>query len=89
MCIRDRGNFITLYNVRKCVIGGEGRSLGNYFFERLQDHITVCGFREFVSSCELQYSRLPEHTQFAGAARYFIDVHYRFEEDLTGKLFLR
>ncbi|MEY8439625.1 ROK family transcriptional regulator [Anaerotruncus colihominis] len=82
-------NFITLYNVRKCVIGGEARLLGNYFFERLQEHITACSFREFVSSCELQYSRLPKHAQFAGAARYFIDVHYRFEENLTGKLFLR
>ena len=63
------GNFITLYNVRKCVIGGEGRSLGNYFFERLQDHITVCGFREFVSSCELQYSRCLLYTSASRASR--------------------
>lgn len=82
------GNFITLYNAEKCIIGGAGRRLGHYFFQRLQEHLTVCGFREFVQACEVQYSRAPEHAEFSGAARYFIDSHYQFEEEMSGTLFL-
>lgn len=82
------GNFITLYNAEKCVIGGGGRRLGHYFFQRLQEHLTVCGFREFVQTCEVQYSRAPEHAELTGAARYFIDSHHQFEGEMGGTLFL-
>lgn len=82
------GNFITLYRAEKCIIGGAGRRLGHFFFQQLQEHLTVCGFREFVQGCELQYSRAPKHTEFTGAALYFIDSHYQFEAELSGTLFL-
>ena len=82
------GNFITLYNVGKCVIGGTGRRLGHYFFQQLQERLMYHGFREFVRSCEFQYSHAPTHTEFSGAARYLIDSHYQFEEEQSGTLFL-
>lgn len=82
------GNFITLYNVGKCVIGGAGRQLKHYFFQQLQEHLMYHGFREFVRSCELQYSHAPEHAELSGAARYLIDSHYQFEEEQSGTLFL-
>lgn len=82
------GNFITLYNVGKCVIGGAGRQLRHYFFQQLQEHLMYHGFREFVRSCEFRYSHAPEHAEFSGAARYLIDSHYQFEEEQSGTLFL-
>lgn len=82
------GNFLTLYHAERCILGGAGRRLGDYFLQRLQSHLEGCGFREFVRDCAVQYSRAPEYSSFTGAARYFIDTHYRFEEGVSGSLFL-
>lgn len=83
------GNFITLYNVGKCVIGGVGRHLGHYFFQQLQERLMYHGFREFVRTCEFQYSHAPEHAELSGAACYLIDSHYQFDEEQEGNLFLQ
>lgn len=82
------GNFITVYNVRRAVIGGNGRKLGRYFFTQLEKHLNVCGFQEFVGNCELQYSTAASPPEFFGAARYFMNNHFQFLEEMNGKLFL-
>lgn len=83
------GNLISVYHVKRVIIGGRGRNLGNYFMTVLQRKVKVTGFREFVSACEVKYSRVAEHGGFEGAARYFMDQHYQFLEDMSGKLILR
>ncbi len=83
------GNLITVYSVPRAVIGGHGRRLGRYFFERLRCHLSVCGFRQFVDDCEIRCSNAPEPAELIGAARYFMDNHFRFYENMDGALFLR
>lgn len=83
------GNLIAVYNVDRVILGGRASNLGNYYLSALQKRLKTSGFREFVSLCEVKYSRVPEHGGYEGAARYFMDQHYQFLEDMSGKLILR
>lgn len=83
------GSLISIYNVDRVILGGRAGNLGNFFLEALQKRLRVSGFREFVSVCEVKYSRVPEHGGYEGAARYFMDRHYQFSEDMSGKLILK
>lgn len=83
------GSLIAVYNVDRVILGGRAGNLGNFFLDALRKKLRVSGFREFVSVCEVKYSRVPEHGGYEGAARYFMDRHFQFSEDMSGKLILK
>lgn len=83
------GNLISIYHVRRVVLGGRAGRLGYYFLKELQRKMKTCGYREFVSTCEVKYSQVSEKSEFEGTARYFMNQHYQFLEDMSGKLILR
>lgn len=83
------GNMISIYRVRRVILGGRAGHLGHYFLKELERKMKIYGYKEFMSACEVEYSRVPENSEFDGAARYFMNQHYQFLEDMSGKLILR
>ena len=45
------------------------------------------GFRKFVEDVDIRFTRLKEDAIFRGAAKYYLDTHYNFMEEMKGKLF--
>lgn len=82
------GNFITVLHPDSVVIGGMARKLGETFLEEIISDLKETGFRFFLDNLDIRFAGLGEEAILTGAARYYIDTHYNFQEDLTGKLFL-
>ena len=70
------------------VIGGMGRKLGEIYLNRVTEQVKQVGFRQFVEDVEIHYTTLKEDSVFTGAAKYYLDTHYDFMEDMGGTLFL-
>jgi len=70
------------------IIGGMGRKLGDLYLERVLERVKTVGFRQFVEDVDIRFTTLREDAVFRGAAKYFMDTHYDFMEDMKGKLFL-
>ena len=82
------GNFITVLHPDSVIIGGMARKLGETFLEEIISDLKETGFRFFLDNLDIRFAGLGEEAILTGAARYYIDTHYNFQEDLTGKLFL-
>lgn len=82
------GNLIAMFNPESVVIGGMGRKLGDIFLKELQKKVKETGFQQFVSKVDIRFTRLKEEALLQGAAKYYMDMHYKFLEDMTDKLFL-
>ena len=82
------GNLIAMFNPESVVIGGMGRKLGDIFLQELQENVKATGFQQFVSKVDIRFTRLKEEALLQGAAKYYMDMHYKFLEDMTDKLFL-
>ena len=82
------GNLIAMFNPESVVIGGMGRKLGDIFLQELQKNVKATGFQQFVSKVDIRFTRLKEEALLQGAAKYYMDMHYKFLEDMTDKLFL-
>lgn len=82
------GNLIAMFNPESVVIGGMGRKLGDIFLNELQKNVKATGFQQFVSKVDIRFTRLKEEALLQGAAKYYMDMHYKFLEDMTDKLFL-
>ena len=82
------GNFITLYHAERCIIGGSGCNLGDYFLKKLKSNLKKNGFRYFVEHCTLCYSQPLLHSEFIGASMLFISKYYRFGA-INNELFLK
>lgn len=82
------GNLITMFHPNTIVIGGMGRKLGEQYLDRIRDNLKKVGFRQFVEDVDIRFTRLKEDALFRGAAKYYLDTHYSFMEDMRGKMFL-
>ena len=82
------GNLITMFHPDTIIIGGMGRKLGDLYLERVLERVKTVGFRQFVEDVDIRFTTLREDAVFRGAAKYFMDTHYDFMEDMKGKLFL-
>lgn len=82
------GNLIAMFNPESVVIGGMGRKLGDIFLKELQTNVKATGFQQFVSKVDIRFTRLKEEALLQGAAKYYMDMHYNFLENMTDKLFL-
>ena len=61
------------------MVGGAGR---------IRSNLGAVGFRKFVEDVDIRFTRLKEDAIFRGAAKYYLDTHYNFMEEMKGKLFL-
>lgn len=82
------GNLITILHVKRIVIGGSGRELGDYFLDCVKRDIQEVGFRQFIEDTEIIYSELDHYAVLDGAVHYFLDQCFEFitleEEEETG-----
>jgi predicted NBD/HSP70 family sugar kinase len=82
------GILISLNNPRIIVIGGKGAAMGQPFLELVKAKLKGCGFRQFTDHVDLHYTRLSLDAMTQGAARYFLDIHYRFSSPMNDALIL-
>lgn len=82
------GNLITMFHPDTIIIGGMGRKLGEMYLSRIRSNLGEVGFRQFVEDVDIRFTRLREDAIFRGAAKYYLDTHYNFMEEMSGKLFL-
>jgi len=82
------GNLITLFHPKLIIIGGTGRKLGLVFLDNVKRHLKATGFQPFVMDVDIQYTKLDEGAVLRGAAKYFLDTHFNFEDTTSSKLFL-
>lgn len=80
------GNLITLYRNETVVIGGMGRNLGPLFLAEVQTRVKRFGFHPFTENVTVAYTNLEDEAILKGAAKYFIDLHYDFDRNMSGKL---
>ncbi len=82
------GNLITMFHPDTIIIGGMGRKLGELYLDCVIDKVKSVGFRQFVEDVDIRFTTLKEDAIFRGAAKYYMDTHYDFMEDMSGRLFL-
>lgn len=82
------GNLITVFHPESIVIGGMGRKLGEVFLKQLRSDMKSAGFQRFVADVSIDFARLREDAVFQGAAKYYMDTHYDFMEDMRERLLL-
>ena len=82
------GNFITVLRPDSGVIGGMARKLGETFLEETISDLKETGFQFFLENLDIRFAELGDEAILTGAARYYMDTHYNFQENLAGKLFL-
>ena len=80
-------NAITLFHPEVIIIGGIGRKLGNAFLEMLKENMQQFGFRQFVSDVDVVYTKLGEASVVRGAAKYYIDRYFKFNDMEPGQMF--
>lgn len=80
-------NAITLFHPEVIIIGGIGRKLGNTFLELLKENMQQFGFRQFVSDVDVVYTKLGEASVVRGAAKYYIDRYFKFNDMEPGQMF--
>ncbi len=82
------GNLMTVFHSNTVIIGGKGSKLGDFYLNKVKDKVKNIGFYSFVNEAEICFTTLKEESLFIGAAKYFIDTHYDFMEDMNCKLIL-
>lgn len=82
------GNLITVFHPESIVIGGMGRKLGGIFLDQVRSDMKSAGFQRFVADVSIDFAKLREEAVFQGAAKYYMDTHYDFMEDMSGRLLL-
>lgn len=80
-------NAVSLLHPEVIIVGGIGRKLGGRFLETLKEKIGHMGFRQFVSDVEVVYTRQGEASVARGAAKYYIDQYFRFNDTDPSGLF--
>ncbi len=80
-------NAVSLFHPEAIIIGGIGRKLGDTFLEMLKEKIGQMGFRQFVSDVETEYTKLGEASVVRGAAKYYINRYFRFNDMEKSQLF--
>lgn len=73
-------NAVSLFHPEEIIIGGIGRKLGNSFLEALKTNMKKMGFRQFMSDVKIAYTELKEESVIQGAAKYYIDHYFRFDD---------
>lgn len=73
-------NAVALFHPEEIVIGGIGRKLGDSFLEDLKRYMKKMGFRQFMSDVKVAYTELKEESVIQGAAKYYIDNYFRFND---------
>lgn len=73
-------NAVSLLHPEVIVLGGIGRKLGDTFLEMLKEKIGQMGFRQFVSDVEVVYTHLGESSVVRGAAKYYINRYFKFND---------
>lgn len=81
-------NMIVMFHPSMIVIGGVGVNLGKLFLEKLRKEVRKQGFRRFVQDVSISFTSLQEDSIYQGAAKYFMDMHYDFTEDMSDMIFL-
>ena len=82
------GILISLNYPRGIIIGGNGSVLGEQFLDRVRSKIKRSGFKQFTDQVEIYYTKLSKDALTKGAARYFMDEHYRFLAPMSDVLIL-
>lgn len=82
------GNLITVFHPESIVIGGMGRKLGKIFLNQVRADMKFTGFQRFVADVSIDFAKLQEDAVFQGAAKYYMDTHYDFMEDMSERLLL-
>jgi len=80
-------NAITLFHPELVIIGGIGRKLGDRFLELLKGKMQQFGFRQFVSDVDVVYTKLGEASVVRGAAKYYINRYFKFNDMEPSQLF--
>lgn len=75
------GNLITLLNVKRILLGGYGRNLGEYFLRQVRNAVKGVGFQLFVQQSRIEYAALDEDALLRGAAKYFMDYCFELDEN--------
>lgn len=81
-------NLITMLHPDMIIIGGVGKYLGEVYLRFIKESLERVGFKRFVDDVDIAFSSLSEESIFIGAAKYYMDTHYEFIEDMRGKLLL-
>lgn len=81
-------NLITMLHPDMIIIGGVGKKLGDIYLKFIKESLSKVGFKQFVDDVDIAFSSLEEESIFMGAAKYYMDIHYEFMEDMNGKLLL-
>lgn len=76
-------NMAVVDYTKHIIIGGKGQRLGEYYLEELDKAFKQRGFQLFISQMDLKYTALGDDAIMRGAARYYIDVFYKFFEDMS------
>ena len=80
-------NAVSLLHPGVIILGGIGRKLGDTFLAMLKEQIGQMGFRLFMSDVEVVYTRLGESSVVRGAAKYYINRYFRFDDTDQSGLF--
>lgn len=80
-------NAISLFHPERIIIGGIGRKLGDEFLDILNAQMKGFGFQQFVSDVEIRYTRLGESSVVRGAAKYYLNKYFKFNDMEKEQLF--
>ncbi len=80
-------NAIALFHPKFVVIGGIGRKLGDDFLTMVRQNMKSFGFQQFVSDVEVIYTKLGEASVVRGAAKYYMNSYFRFDDMEANQLF--
>ncbi|MCB7319205.1 ROK family transcriptional regulator [Lacrimispora sp. 210928-DFI.3.58] len=80
-------NAASLFHPEAVIIGGIGRKLGDTFLAMLKEKMGQMGFRQFVSDVDTEYTTLGEASVVRGAAKYYINQYFRFNDMDGSQLF--
>lgn len=81
-------NLISLCNPQEIVIGGNGMVLGEPFMDHLRNEISHMGFTLFMENVKIRFSKLNKSSAISGAASYYIDHYFTFDEDMARELYI-
>ncbi len=82
------GILISLNYPKVIIIGGKGAVLGEPFLEKVRAKVKKNSFKQFSDHVEIYYSKLSKDALAQGAARYFMDEHFKFLTSMDNTLVL-
>lgn len=81
-------NLINMFNPQEVIIGGRGMALGALYLDAVKRDLSHMGFPLFTRRIKLRFSSLSKFSALKGAARYYIDHYYSFDEEMQNTLFI-